>query len=192
MIHELPQLPFPKDGLAPLISPETLDYHYGKHHQAYVNNLNKLISGTEFEAQSLEDIIRKSSGNIFNNSAQVFNHTFYWNCLTPGGGGEPSGELAQAIADTFGDFDTFKSVFTDSAVTLFGSGWVWLIQKADGSLDILAGSNACCAVAEGYTALLTCDVWEHAYYIDYRNARPKYVEAFWKLVNWNFVAGNLA
>lgn len=192
MEHQLPELPYGREALVPHISQETLNYHYGKHHQAYVTNLNKLIVGTEFENMSLEDIIKHSSGGIFNNAAQTFNHTFYFNCLKPGGGGTPTGKIAEAIDDTFGGFDTLKKVFTQSAVTLFGSGWVWLVKKSDGSLDILPGSNACCPIKEGMKPLLTCDVWEHAYYIDYRNARPSYVEAFWKLVNWGFVEKNLA
>ncbi len=191
MEHKLPDLPYPKDALAPHISAETIEYHYGKHHQAYVNNLNRLVVGTEYVNMALEDIIRKAGGDIFNNAAQVFNHTFYWHCLKPGGGGQPSGELAAALEESFGGAETFKEVFVQSAVTWFGSGWVWLIQKSSGGLDILAGPNACCPVAEGYRPLLTCDVWEHAYYIDYRNARPKYVDAFWNLINWDFVAKNL-
>ena len=192
MEHKLPELPYSRDGLTPLISKETLDYHYGKHHQAYVTNLNKLIDSTEFEEMSLEDIIRKSSGGIFNNAAQVFNHTFYFNCLKPGAATLPSEKLAAMLSDTFGCVDTFKEVFTQSAITLFGSGWVWLIQKSNGSLDVLAGPNACCPIAEGYRPILTCDVWEHAYYIDYRNARPSYVEAFWNMINWEFVEKQLA
>ena len=190
MQHELPPLPYAKDALAPHISAETLDYHYGKHHQTYVTNLNKLIPGTEFENMGLEDIIRKASGGIFNNAAQVWNHTFYWNCLSPNGGGEPSGELADAINQAFGSFDAFKEKFSTSAATNFGSGWTWLVKSADGGVDIVNTSNAGTPMTEGKTALLTCDVWEHAYYIDYRNARPKYVEAFWNLVNWDFVSGN--
>ena len=191
MEHKLPDLPYAKDALAPHISAETIEYHYGKHHKAYVDNLNKLIPGTEFEALSLEDIIKKSSGGIFNNAAQIWNHTFYWNCLSPKGGGEPSGDLASAIADTFGSFEQFKEQFTKAAATLFGSGWAWLARKSDGSLSVEATSNAMTPVKEGKKALLTCDVWEHAYYIDYRNARPKYLEAFWNIVNWDAVAKNL-
>ena len=191
MEHKLPDLPYAKDALAPHISAETIEYHYGKHHKAYVDNLNKLIPGTEFEALSLEDIIKKSSGGIFNNSSQIWNHTFYWNCLSPKGGGEPSGDLASAIADTFGSFEQFKEQFTKAAATLFGSGWAWLARKSDGSLSVEATSNAMTPVKEGKKALLTCDVWEHAYYIDYRNARPKYLEAFWNIVNWDAVAKNL-
>ena len=190
MEHKLPDLPYAKDALAPHISAETIEYHYGKHHKAYVDNLNKLIPGTEFEALSLEDIIKKSSGGIFNNAAQIWNHTFYWNCLSPKGGGEPSGDLASAIADTFGSLTQFKELFTKTAATLFGSGWAWLVQKSDGSLSVEATSNAMTPVKEGKKALLTCDVWEHAYYIDYRNARPKYLEAFWNIVNWDAVAKN--
>jgi Fe-Mn family superoxide dismutase len=176
MEHKLPQLPYARDALAPHISAETIDYHYGKHHQAYVDNLNKLIPGTEFENMSLEDIIRKASGGIYNNAAQVWNHTLYWNCLSPRGGGEPTGNLAEAINKSFGSFAAFKEQFTKATATQFGSGWAWLVRNA---------------LQEGKTPLLTCDVWEHAYYIDYRNARPKYIENFWSLVNWDFVAGNL-
>jgi Fe-Mn family superoxide dismutase len=186
MIHELPPLRYAKNALAPHISEETLDYHYGKHHQTYVNNLNNLIPNTEFENMSLEDIIKKSSGGVFNNAAQVWNHTFYWNCLSPHGGSEPSGALADAINQKFGAFATFKEEFTKCAVGTFGSGWAWLVKNSDGSLEIMSTANAGTPMTEGKTALLTCDVWEHAYYIDYRNARPKYVDAFWNLVNWNF------
>jgi len=192
MIHELPGLPFAKDALAPHISAETLEYHYGKHHQTYVTNLNKLIAGTEFENLSLEEIIKKASGGIFNNAAQVFNHTFYWNSLKAGGGGKPGGALLEAIESAFGSFDNFKKQFSQAAITQFGSGWAWLVKKPDGSLAIEATSNAATPLRDGKTPLLTCDVWEHAYYIDYRNARPKYVESFWNLVNWDFVAANLA
>jgi len=191
MEHKLPELPYPLDGLAPHISKETLEYHYGKHHQAYVTNLNNLIKGTEFESASLEDIIKKSSGGIFNNSAQVWNHTFYWHSLSPKGGGEPSGALGQAITKKWGSFAAFKEAFSKAAVGTFGSGWAWLVKKADGSLDIVSTSNAATPLTTADTPLLTCDVWEHAYYIDYRNARPKYVEAFWSLVNWEFAAHNL-
>jgi Fe-Mn family superoxide dismutase len=192
MPHTLPELPYAKDALAPHISPETIEYHYGKHHQAYVTNLNKLIEGTEFEQASLEELIKKADGGIFNNAAQVFNHTFYWNCLSPKGGGGPTGNLAAAIDKSFGSFEEFKTKFTQAAVTLFGSGWVWLVKEADSALAVVALSNAGNPLRDGKTPLLTCDVWEHAYYIDYRNARPKYVEAFWNLVNWDFVAKNLA
>lgn len=190
MEHKLPPLPFPKDALAPHISAETLEYHYGKHHAAYVTNLNKLIAGTEFENLSLEDIVKKASGGVFNNAAQDWNHTFYWNSLSPQGGGEPTGPLADAINKTFGSFAAFKEKFTAAATTLFGSGWAWLIKNPDGTLAIEALSNANTPLKEGKKALLTCDVWEHAYYIDYRNARPAYVDAFWKIVNWKFAADN--
>ena len=192
MAHELPPLPYANDALQPHISAETIEFHYGKHHQTYVTNLNNLIKGTEFENASLEDIIKKSSGGLFNNSAQVWNHTFYWNCLSPNGGGEPSGAVADAINKAFGSFAEFKEKFTTSAVTNFGSGWTWLVQNSNGSVEIFNTSNAGCPMTEGKKALLTVDVWEHAYYIDYRNARPKYMEAFWNLVNWDFVAKNLA
>ena len=191
MEHQLPELPYAKDALAPHISAETIEYHYGKHHKAYVDNINRLIPGTEFEKMSLEDIIRKSSGGIFNNAAQIWNHAFYWNCLSPKGGGEPTGELANALTKQFESFAQFKEKFTNAAATLFGSGWAWLVKNSDGSLSIEAMSNAGTPLKDGRKALLTCDVWEHAYYIDYRNARAGYVEAFWKLVNWEFVARNL-
>jgi Fe-Mn family superoxide dismutase len=190
MAFELPALPYAKDALAPHISEETLEYHYGKHHQTYVTNLNNLISGTEFEGLSLEEIIVKSSGGIFNNAAQVWNHTFYWNCMTPNGGGQPTGALADAINAAFGSFEKFKEEFTKCAVTTFGSGWAWLAKNADGSLALVSTSNAGCPLTTGQTPLMTCDVWEHAYYIDYRNARPAYLEHFWSLVNWDFVAKN--
>ena len=188
MEHKLPELPYAKNALAPHISAETLEYHYGKHHAAYVANLNKLIPGTEFAELSLEDIIKKASGGIFNNAAQVWNHSFYWNCLSPKGGGEPSGALADAIKKSFGSFATFKEKMTNAAVTQFGSGWAWLSKNPDGSLAIEQTSNAGTPLKEGKQALLTVDVWEHAYYIDYRNARPAYVEAFWKVVNWDFAS----
>ena len=174
-----------------MVSAETIEYHYGKHHQTYVTNLNNLIKGTEFESASLEDIIKKSSGGLFNNSAQVWNHTFYWNCLSPNGGGEPTGTVADAINKAFGSFAEFKEKFTTSAVTNFGSGWTWLVKNKDGSIEIFNTGNAGTPMTSDKQALLTVDVWEHAYYIDYRNARPKYMEAFWNLVNWDFVAKNL-
>jgi Fe-Mn family superoxide dismutase len=192
MAFTLPPLPYAMDALAPHISQETLEYHYGKHHQAYVTNLNKAIEGTELASLSLEDVIRKSSGGVFNNAAQVWNHTFYWNSLSPKGGGEPSGALRQAIEAKWGSVDAFKAAFTQSAAGNFGSGWTWLVKKADGGLDIVNTSNAGTIVNTADKALLTCDVWEHAYYIDYRNARPKYLENFWNLVNWDFAAANLA
>ncbi|MHB1332887.1 MAG: superoxide dismutase [Sulfuriferula sp.] len=192
MNHELPVLPYAKDALQPHISAETLEYHYGKHHQAYVTNLNNLIKGNEFESMTLEEIIKKSSGGVFNNAAQVWNHTFYWNCLSPNGGGEPSGALGDAIKAKWGSFDAFKEAFSKAAVGTFGSGWAWLVKMADGQIDIVSTSNAATPMTSGQKALMTCDVWEHAYYVDYRNARPKYVEAFWNLVNWDFVSQNYA
>lgn len=192
MAFELPALPYAKDALAPHISAETLEFHHGKHHQTYVTNLNNLVPGTEFDGLSLEEIIVKASGGIFNNAAQVWNHTFYWNCLAPNAGGEPTGELADAINTTFGSFAKFKEEFTKTAVTTFGSGWAWLVKNADGSLALVSTSNAGCPLTAGQTPLLTCDVWEHAYYIDFRNARPAYLEAFWALVNWEFAAKNFA
>lgn len=192
MAFELPPLPYAKNALAPTISEETIEYHYGKHHQTYVTNLNNLVKGSEFEAMGLEDIVRESSGGVFNNAAQVWNHTFYWNCLKPGGGGAPTGALAAAIDKALGSFAAFKEKFSSSAVGNFGSGWTWLVKNADGSLEVLNTSNAGTPMTSGKTALLTCDVWEHAYYVDYRNARAKYVESFWGLVNWDFVAKNFA
>lgn len=193
MSFQLPELPYAKDALEPHISKETLEYHYGKHHNTYVVKLNGLIEGTEFEGKSLEDIIKTSSGGVFNNAAQVWNHTFYWHCLSPNGGGEPTGELADAINKAFGSFEEFKTQFTTSAVNNFGSGWTWLVKKADGSVAIVNTSNAETPVThDGETPLMTVDVWEHAYYIDYRNVRPDYMNGFWALVNWEFVAANLA
>jgi len=192
MEHKLPELPYAIDALAPTISKETMEYHYGKHHQAYVTNLNNLIKGTEFENASLEDIIKKSSGGVFNNAAQVWNHTFFWNTLSPKGGGAPTGALADAINAKFGSFDAFKETFSKSAVGNFGSGWTWLVKKADGSVDIVNTSNAATPLTGADKPLITIDVWEHAYYIDYRNARPKFVEAFWNLANWDFAAKNFA
>ncbi|WP_028100409.1 superoxide dismutase [Fe] [Pseudoduganella violaceinigra] len=192
MEHTLPPLPYAMDALQPHISKETLEFHYGKHHQAYVTNLNNLIKGTEFENLSLEEIVKKSSGGVFNNAAQVWNHTFYWNCMAPNAGGAPSGAVADAINAKFGSFDNFKAEFTKSCVGNFGSGWTWLVKKADGSVEIVNTSNAATPLTGADKPLLTCDVWEHAYYVDYRNARPKYVEIFWNLVNWNFVAQNFA
>ncbi len=192
MEHVLPELPYARDALAPHISSETIDYHYGKHHQAYVTNLNNLVKGTPNEDKSLEEIIKTSSGGLFNNAAQVWNHTFYWNCLKPNGGGEPGGKLGDAIAKSFGSFAAFKEQFTQTAITTFGSGWAWLVQKPDGTLALVSTSNAACPLTGADRALLTCDVWEHAYYVDYRNARAKYVEAFWALVNWDFVQSNMA
>ena len=189
---ELPGLPFAPDALSPHISAETLAFHWGKHHRAYVNNLNQLIPGTAFEKMDLVDIVRSSSGKIFNNSAQVWNHTFYWNCLAPNAGGEPAGPLAEKIAAQFGSFDEFKTQFSAAAIGAFGSGWAWLVKKPAGDFEIRATSNAEPAFLNGDTPLLTCDVWEHAYYIDYRNDRAAYVKAFWNLVNWDFAGANFA
>lgn len=192
MTHELPKLPYELDALQPYISKETLEYHYGKHHKAYVDNLNKLIPGTEFENLSLEETIMKSSGGIFNNAAQVWNHTFYWHCMAPESGGEPTGPLAEAITKAFKSFDEFKKQFSQTAITTFGSGWGWLVKNEKGELELISTGNAGTPMTQNKKALLTCDVWEHAYYIDYRNARPNYVENFWKLVNWDFVAKQFA
>ncbi len=190
MEHKLPTLPYALDGLEPYISKETLEYHYGKHHQAYVTNLNNQIKNTEYEKETLENIIKTSSGGIFNNAAQVWNHTFFWQCMKPNGGGEPSGALAEAIKATWQTFDRFKEEFTKSCVGNFGSGWTWLVKKADGSLTIVNTSNAATPLTGSDKPLLTCDVWEHAYYIDYRNARAKFVDAFWNVINWDFVSSN--
>ena len=193
MQHELPALPYAADALAPHMSAETFEYHYGKHHRAYVTNLNTLIKGTEFENATLEDIIRKSSGGIFNNAAQVWNHTCFWHSMKPGGGGKPSGALAAAIDRKWGSYDAFKEAFTKSAVGNFGSGWTWLVKRSDGSVDIVNTSNAGTPLTTTDRALLTIDVWEHAYYIDFRNARPKFVEVFLgNLVNWDYAAKNFA
>jgi superoxide dismutase, Fe-Mn family len=191
-MFELPQLPYEMDALAPHISKETLEYHHGKHHKAYVDNLNKLIQNTEFEKMSLEDIIKKSSGPIFNNAAQHWNHSFYWKCMTPKKQNGPTGKLAEAIDKKFGSFDEFKKLFTESATKLFGSGWTWLAKNQQGELEIINESNAGLPLKDGKKALYTCDVWEHAYYIDYRNLRPKYIENFWEIANWDFVAENFA
>ncbi len=190
--HKLPELPYAKNALEPHISAETLEYHYGKHHATYVDKLNGLVPGTEFENSSLEEIIKKAKGGIFNNGAQIWNHTFYWNCMSPDGGGNPSGELGKAIEGAFGDYSTFKNQFSESAATNFGSGWTWLVKNPDGKLEIINTGNAGNPLTDGKQPLLTCDVWEHAYYIDYRNARPKYIEAFWNLVNWDFAVQNLS
>ena len=192
MAIQLPALPYAQDALAPHISAETLEYHYGKHHQAYVTNLNNLVLGTEFESMSLEEVIMKSSAGIFNNAAQIWNHTFYWHCLTPNSAKAPSGKLAELINDSFGSFENFKEQFSKSAATNFGSGWTWLVKNADGSLEIVNTSNAGTPMTEGQTALLTVDLWEHAYYIDYRNVRPDYLKGFWALVNWDFANANFA
>ncbi len=195
MEHKLPELPYAIDALAPYLSKETLEYHYGKHHQTYITNLNNLIKGTEFENASLEEIVKKSSAGVFNNAAQVWNHTFYWLSFAPNAAGAdraPAGALADAINAKWGSFDDFKKAFGQSAATNFGSGWTWLVKKADGSLDLVNTSNAATPLTTDSVALLTVDVWEHAYYIDYRNSRPNYLEGFWKLVDWNAVAARFA
>lgn len=192
MTFKLPELPYAMDALEPYISKETLEYHYGKHHKAYVTNLNNLTKGTDFESADLVDVVRASSGGVFNNAAQVWNHTFYWNCMAPNAGGEPGGALAQAINDKWGSFDEFKAAFNASAAGNFGSGWTWLVKKPDGTVDIVNTSNAGTPLTTDDVPLLTCDVWEHAYYIDYRNARPEYLDTFWNLVNWDFVEANFA
>ena len=190
MQHQLPPLPYPMDALAPHISRETLEYHYSKHHATYVSNLNELIKGTEFEKLALEDIVKRASGGMFNNAAQAWNHTLYWDCLSPEGGGQPRGALSDSIRGKWGSFDGFKEAFSRCAVANFGSGWTWLVKKVDGSLDIVNTSNAQTPLTGADKPLLACDVWEHAYYIDYRNRRADYVAAFWKLVNWDFVGRN--
>lgn len=192
MAHELPELPYTLDALSPHISQETLEYHYGKHHQTYVTKLNGLIEGTDFAEASLEELILKASGGIFNNAAQIWNHTFYWNSLSPKSTG-PSGDLEIALTQTFGSIDEFKAKFTEQALALFGAGWTWLVKNPDeNTLEIINTSNAGNPMTDSQTPLLTCDVWEHAYYIDVRNARPKYLENFWEIVNWDFVAKNFA
>lgn len=193
MAFELPALPYAKDALAPHISEETLEFHYGKHHKTYVDKLNGLVPGSEFEGKTLEEIIKTSSGGVFNNAAQIWNHTFYWNCLSPNGGGEATGAVAEAINAAFGSFEKFKEEFTNSAINNFGSAWTWLVKKEDGSVAIVNTSNAATPLTdESVTPLLTVDVWEHAYYIDYRNSRPNYLGAFWNLVNWDFANKNFA
>ena len=193
MAFQLPELPYAKNALEPHISAETLDYHHGKHHNTYVTKLNGLIEGTELETKSLEEIVKTSTGGVFNNAAQIWNHTFYWHCLSPNGGGEPTGALADAIISTFGSFEAFKAKFTESAINNFGSSWTWLVKKEDGTLDIINTSNAATPLTqEKVTPILTVDLWEHAYYIDYRNLRPDYMKGFWALVNWKFVANNFA
>ncbi|MFW5793713.1 MAG: superoxide dismutase [Bacteroidota bacterium] len=191
MAFELPALPFDKNALEPHISQKTIEFHYGKHHQAYVNKLNGLIKGTKFENSPLEDIIKNSDGGVFNNAAQIWNHTFYWNCLSPMGGGFPEGKLMEVIEENFGSFEKFKENFSDAAATLFGSGWVWLVKNKEGKLEIIKESNAGNPITKGLTPLLTCDVWEHAYYLDYQNKRPDYIDAFWELVDWEKVASQL-
>jgi len=193
MAFTLPALPYAKNALEPHISAETLEFHYGKHHQTYVDKLNGLVPGTEFEGKSLEEVVKKSSGGVFNNAAQIWNHTFYWHCLSPNGGGEAKGAVAEAINKAFGSFAEFKAKFTESSINNFGSSWTWLVKKADGSVAIVNTSNAATPLTDAtVTPILTVDLWEHAYYIDYRNARPKYMEAFWSLVNWEFVNKNYA
>jgi Fe-Mn family superoxide dismutase len=192
MAITLPPLPYEKNALEPHISAETLEFHHDKHHQAYVTNLNKMIAGTEFEAMPLEEIVRKATGGMFNNAGQTWNHNFFWNSMSPNGGGAPGGKLADALTKAFGSVDKFKEEFAKMGATNFGSGWTWLVQRPDGALGIVNTSNAGTPITGSDKPLLTCDVWEHAYYIDYRNARPKYLEAFWNLVNWDFAAKNLA
>lgn len=187
MAFTLPELPYAMDALEPKISKRTLEFHYGKHHQTYVNKLNGLIEGTEFEKMPLDDIVVKSEGGVFNNAAQAWNHQFYWESLSPDGGGEPSGKLAEAIDKQWGNFDAFKDDFSKKAATLFGSGWAWLAKTKDGKLEIIQGQNAENPMTEGYTPLLTCDVWEHAYYLDVQNRRPDYIDNFFALVNWGVV-----
>jgi len=193
MIHTLPELPYAKNALTPYLSEETLEFHYSKHHQAYVTNLNTLIKGTEFENLSLEEIIKKSSGGIFNNAAQVYNHTFYWHSLAPKAGGRPHGKIETLITQHFGNFESFRDEFTKTAIGTFGSGWAWAVQDTqNGQLKILSTSNAATPLTQAHLIpLFTCDVWEHAYYIDYRNLRPKYLENFWNLVNWDFANRNI-
>lgn len=192
MTFELPKLPYEMNALEPYISQETLKYHYGKHHQAYVTNLNKLTQDSENADKTLEELITTTSGGVFNNAAQVWNHTFYWHCLSPNGGSEPTGDLADAINKAFSSFADFKDKFSQAAATTFGSGWAWLVKDSNGDLEIISTSNAGNPLTDGKTPIMTCDVWEHAYYIDYRNARPKYIESFWSLVNWAFVAENFS
>jgi len=189
MKFELPPLPYALDALEPHISQKTLEFHYGKHHQAYVNNLNNLVPGSAFEDADLERIVKESDGGIYNNGAQVWNHTFYFNSFSPNGGGEPKGNLAEAINKTFGSFDAFKDEFSKAAATLFGAGWAWLVKKDDGSLEIVKESNAGNPLRSGVTPILTCDVWEHAYYLDKQNRRPDYIADFWKVIDWNLVSG---
>lgn len=189
MEHKLPELRFTADQLAAKISAETLEYHHGKHHAAYVANLNKLIEGTEFADSSLADIVRGAKGGVFNNAAQHFNHSFYWDCITPGAR-QPAGALAAAIDQSFGSIDKLREEFQQKSATLFGSGWTWLVKNPDGSLSVEQYKDAGCPLTDGKSPLLTCDVWEHAYYIDYRNARPKYIEELWSLLNWDFAAAN--
>lgn len=191
MEHQLPELPYSKTALQPHISSETLEYHHGKHHKAYVTKLNELIKGTEFETKSLDEIIKKAEGPVFNNAAQHWNHSFFWNCMSPQGGGTPTGQIAELINKKFGNFDKFKEEFSKLAVGNFGSGWTWIVRGSNGDIELMNTGNADNPMKHGKKALLTLDVWEHAYYIDYRNARPDFVKAFWNLTNWNFVNQNL-
>lgn len=192
MAHELPRLPYALDALEPHISKETLEYHYGKHHKAYVDKMNAALEGSDLANATLEEIVQKSSGGLFNNAAQVWNHTFYWNCMSPNGGGKPSGVAASVIDKSFTSFEKFKEEFSNAAANQFGSGWTWLVKKADGTVTIECTSNAGTPIQEKRHPVLTIDIWEHAYYIDYRNARPKYIEAFWNLINWDFVNERLS
>lgn len=191
MSFQLPSLPYAKNALEPHISQETIEYHYGKHHSTYVNNLNNLIKGTNFQGKKLEEIIKNAQGGIFNNAAQVWNHTFYWHCLAPNAGGEPTGKIAEAINQQFDSFEKFKQQFTDAAIKNFGSGWTWLVKQANGKLSIINTSNAATPISGDDKPLLTVDIWEHAYYIDYRNVRAEYLTNFWSLANWPFVEQNL-
>lgn len=190
MEHKLPELPYQKNALEPYISAETLEFHYGKHHKAYVTKLNELIKGTKFEYMPLEEVVLSADGPIFNNAAQIWNHTFFWSCMTPNGGGNPTGKVATSIDQKWGSFDKFKEEFSKSAVSNFGSGWTWLVMNKENKLEIWNSNNANTPKTQGFKALMTLDVWEHAYYIDYRNERPKFVEAFWNVVNWDFVNKN--
>lgn len=190
MPFELPDLPYEKNALEPYISQETLEYHHGKHHAAYVNKLNDLVKGTEFESMSLDDVVKKSEGGIFNNAAQHWNHSFYWKCMAPKSGEQPTGDLLAAINEAFGSFDEFKQQFTQAGLTRFGSGWAWLVKDSDGKLAICSSANADNPLTEGKTPIFTCDVWEHAYYIDTRNSRPQYMENFWQVANWDFAMEN--
>ena len=192
MTYELPPLPYAMDALAPHISAETLEYHYGKHHAAYVANLNKLVPGSDYEGASVEELVMQASGGLFNNAAQVWNHSFYWQSMAPNAGGEPQGDLAAAMQNAFGAFEEFKQNFTKAGMTRFGSGWAWLVKNKSGELEILSTANADNPMTDGHTPLLVCDVWEHAYYIDTRNDRGAYIGNFWSLVNWEFVAANFA
>lgn len=190
MEHQLPKLPYPENALEPYMSRETLEFHHGKHHKTYVHKLNEVIKATQYEDMELESIVRTASGPVFNNAGQAWNHTFFWNCLSPGGGGKPNGRLAEAIDSRFGSFDLFKNKFSTAATELFGSGWAWLVRDTAGLLDIETSSNADTPITGSKQPVLTCDVWEHAYYIDYRNARPEFLDAYWNVVNWKFASRN--